>query len=195
MVGNSMVRFLPAIAVLALAIVATWTLARRTAPTSPPAPAATRTPGMVTNPTAAVAASSTASPTEGATHRLAGTVVGDVLYAIVEAPDGSNELYGIDEFVPDVGKLVAVGTKSATFEGRNGRFEMKLVAAPPPTPRPEAPDTPEPSDDEFLDDVDLEEEVDRAEDQLDRALEKERNAQVLEQIEALDAEQRPAADN
>jgi hypothetical protein len=67
------------------------------------------------------------------TYRLAGTVVGDMRFAIVEAPDGTNDLYSIDEEVPGLGRLVAVGPKSATFEGTEGRFEMKLLAAPTAT--------------------------------------------------------------
>lgn len=124
-----MIRLLPALAVLLLAIAATWYIARRTAEPAP----------RQATPTPAATATATAAPAAAATrpsgHRLAGTVVGDLRFAVIEAPDGSNELYAIDADVPGLGKLVAIGPYSATFEGSDGRFDMPLIAAPTPTPR------------------------------------------------------------
>ena len=141
-----MIRLLPALVVLVLAIAATWYLAQRAPepPTPLPTPAATATAGA-----SATAVSPVAAVSPSPSHRLAGTVVGDRLYAIIEAPDGSNELYAIDTEVPGIGKLIAVGPDSATFEGSDGRFEMGLVAAPVATPRPTVEDD---SADEDLDD-------------------------------------------
>ncbi len=149
-----MVRILPALAVLVFAIVVTWNLARRTA-TPPPQPLEPTATTLSTPTIAAAHKSETEISNPNPLHRLAGTVVGDLLYAIIEAPDGTNDLYGIDEVVPDLGKLVAVGEKSATFEGHNGRFEMKLLAAPKPTAVPtaaeSAPEDVEEYEDEELD--------------------------------------------
>ncbi len=134
-----MVRILPALAVLLFAVALTWYLARRTATPQPPLAAPTPTVAF-SPPPPAPDQEDAESPAPHGTHRLAGTVVGDLLYAIIEAPDGTNGLYVIDEFVPDLGKLVAIGEKSATFEGRNGRFDLKLLAAPAPTAAPTAAD-------------------------------------------------------
>lgn len=157
-----MLRFLPALAVLLVAIVVTWNIARRTAPVPAPpeAPSPTRT--AATTPTGGAAAGQT--PTAVSTYRLAGTVVGDLRFAIVEAPDGSNDLYSIDEEVPGLGRLVAVGPKSATFEGSRGRFELKLVAAPTPTPPAVAGD----DEAEDLGDADLD--AGNADEELDEEL-------------------------
>jgi hypothetical protein len=126
-----MIRILPALLVLVLAIVLTWTLARRSVESVPPQPP----PTVSLLPTAAAAdPPAAAAPTDPA-YRLAGTVVGDRLYAIIEAPGGGNELYGIDADVPGIGKLIAVGPNWATFESDGSRFDMRLAAAPTPTPR------------------------------------------------------------
>ncbi len=151
-----MIRLLPALAVLLLAIAATWFLARRSADPAPPTPApAAAALATVTSPPVTPAVAAT-TPSPG--HRLAGTVVGDVQFAVIEAPDGSNELYGIDDQVPGLGKLVAIGARSATFEGNDGRFDMPLIAAPTPTARPERKARQEVADDEQADDEFLYEE-------------------------------------
>lgn len=145
-----MIRLLPALIVLILAIAATWFIARRSADPAPPTPApAAAALATVTSPPATPDVAAT-TPSPG--HRLAGTVVGDVQFAVIEAPDGSNELYGIDDQVPGLGKLVAIGARSATFEGSDGRFDMPLIAAPTPTARPKGEANRDEADDEQADD-------------------------------------------
>jgi len=92
-----------------------------------PSRAATLLPVATPTPTAGVAA---APPG----HRLAGTVVGDVRYAVVEFPDGTNDLYRPGQDVPGLGRLVEVESNHAIFEGDNGRLDLRLVAAPTTTP-------------------------------------------------------------
>lgn len=79
----------------------------------------------------------TAIPTNAAAppgHRLAGTVVGDVRYAVVELPDGTNDLYRPGQEVPGLGRLVEVASNHAIFEGDNGRVDLRLVPAATTTP-------------------------------------------------------------
>jgi hypothetical protein len=128
-----MIRLLPALAVLLLAIAATWHIARRTA--EPPPAAPTAAPPVPTQTPTAAPSPAVAAATPGPAYRLAGTVVGDVQFAVIEAPDGSNELYALGDDVPGLGKLVAIGPRSATFENSEGRFDMPLIAAPTPTRR------------------------------------------------------------
>jgi hypothetical protein len=119
---------------LAFVLVLGLGILRRGTPTRPsPAPAtasvsATRTP---TEPRA---------PKRTATvrHRLAGTVIGDVRYAVIEDPEGQSDLYRPGETVPGLGRLLEVEADRATFEGEEVRFEIRLAPAPtaPPTPSP-----------------------------------------------------------
>jgi hypothetical protein len=164
-----MLRFLPALAVLLVAIVVTWNIARRTAPRPAP-PEGSSATHTATTPTREPAGSPVQTPTTVSTYRLAGTVVGDLRFAIVEAPDGTNDLYSIDEDVPGLGRLVAVSSNSATFEGRQGRFEMKLLAAPTPTPAAVAPEVAadDELDDAYLDEYDDEDLSDPGDDFLER---------------------------
>jgi hypothetical protein len=74
-------------------------------------------------------------------HRLAGTVVGDVRYAVIEAPDGESDLYRPGQTVPGLGRLLRVDPTSAILEGEHGRIEIRLAPAPtaPPSPSPPRP--------------------------------------------------------
>jgi hypothetical protein len=93
-------------------------------------PAATETPEPRSR-----TAPPTPSPPRG--HRLAGTVVGDVRYAVIEDSHGENELYRPGQRVPGLGKLMKVEARRAVFEGDNGQFELPLAKAPTPTPETE----------------------------------------------------------
>lgn len=77
-------------------------------------------------------------------YRLAGTVVGDALYAVIEQPDGTNDLYRPGQTVPGLGRLIDLEADRATFDGDEGRIELQLVPAPTPT------DTPSPAEDRTL---------------------------------------------
>lgn len=124
----------PALAALVAAIAVTWFVARRGGAPDPvpPLPEATATTVAIATPIEPAVAPATASP--GPAYRLAGTVVGDRLFAVIEAPDGSNELYAIGADVPQLGKLVVVAASYVTFEGEQGRYDMPLQAGATPTP-------------------------------------------------------------
>lgn len=119
------------LAALALALFLFWMLTGKTneapAPTPSPPPQAT----SVTVPPAA--ARSTASRSG---YRLAGTVVGDAMYAVIEQPDGTNDLYRMGQEVPGLGRLVDLGADRATFEASDGRIELQLAPASTPTVTP-----------------------------------------------------------
>ena len=104
-------------------------------PTVPPPPAATAS----APPTAA--GPSTTPPKAAIGHRLAGTVVGDVRYAIIENPDGSNALYRPGQIVPGLGELLDITEDSVTLDGDDGSFLLRISAAPTTTPTLRLPTT------------------------------------------------------
>jgi hypothetical protein len=101
-------------------------LRRSGEPSSPPASS---------SPTAAPKPTETATPDAAAhvEHRLAGTVVGDEQYVVVEHPDGRNELYRPGQTVPGLGKVGQIGPDNATFEADGRRITLRLLPAPTPT--------------------------------------------------------------
>ena len=96
----------------------------------PPTPAATVTPPAATAPPAASG------------YRLAGTVVGDLAYAIIVDPHGANQLYRIGQTVPGLGALTAIEADRVTMSGSEGSFVLQLAPAPPSTPTPVRPALP-----------------------------------------------------
>ncbi|MDX2170708.1 MAG: hypothetical protein SF182_26795 [Deltaproteobacteria bacterium] len=87
------------------------------------------------SPTATASPTATgAIPDAARGYRLAGTVVGDVTYAIIEKPRGGNELLRPGQVLRGVGQVVAIGEDRIAFEGDDGRFELMLSAAPTVTP-------------------------------------------------------------
>jgi len=110
--------------------------------------------GPVPRPTHVPAATLAATPTADVPqpspsplrHRLAGTVVGDVRYAVIEDPNGGNELYRPGQTVPNLGLLVEVDARAAVFESDGRRFELELKPAATPTPGP----TPEPTEEDEI---------------------------------------------
>ncbi len=123
------------VACLALVFLLGWWIRRlHHAPTPPLESTATARP--------AVAATTLApAPTAPipAHYRLAGTVVGDASYAVIEHPDGTNELYRPGQEVPGLGRLVRVEADRATFAGERGPIDLKLAPAPISTPGPPSP--------------------------------------------------------
>jgi hypothetical protein len=93
-------------------------------PTPPPEPTAapTATPGMAAAPAAAYG------------YRLAGTVVGDLSYAIIEDPSGVNQLYRPGQTVPGLGQLIEIEADRVTVAGSDGTFALQLAPAPTTTP-------------------------------------------------------------
>lgn len=130
-------RAIPAILIGCLVLVfalGLWILGRSQPPKRRPA-----APARVT-----AAADATLVPTagravrtaSGVRHRLAGTVVGDARYAVIEGPRGESDLYRPGQTVPGLGRLVEVDADRATFDGEDGRVELRLAAAPTLTPAP-----------------------------------------------------------
>jgi hypothetical protein len=67
--------------------------------------------------------------------RLAGVAVNDALvYAVIEAPDGSHGLYRQDEEIPGLGRLTQIGEEHAVIATEGG--ELRLWVAPAPTATP-----------------------------------------------------------
>jgi hypothetical protein len=99
----------------------------------PPQPPATATPSIT--PTAEATATATgALPRAAIGYRLAGTVVGDVAYAVIVSPAGHSELVRPGQIVKDLGQLIAVDEDSVTIAGADGSFALRVAAAPTVTP-------------------------------------------------------------
>jgi hypothetical protein len=75
-------------------------------------------------------------------HRLAGTVVGDAQYAIVEDPRGASDLYHLGDMVSDLGELTQIEPDRVLFAGANGPLELRLASAPTETAAPATPTAP-----------------------------------------------------
>lgn len=103
------------------------TAAPDTAPTAPPTPAPsmppTATPGIIA-----------AAPAAAHGYRLAGTVVGDMTYAIIEDPRGVNHLYRPGQTVPGLGQITAIDADQITLAGNDGTFALQIAPAPSNTP-------------------------------------------------------------
>lgn len=69
-------------------------------------------------------------------YRLAGTVVGDLSYAIIEDPRGVNQLYRLGQAVPGLGQVTAIEADRITLAGSDGSFALNLAPAPTTTPTP-----------------------------------------------------------
>lgn len=101
----------------------------------PPAPPATPTPAATASGTATATATA-AVPAAARGYRLAGTVVGDVAYAVLERPDGQSDLVRPGQVVRGLGQLIAVEEDRVRIEGETGAFALFVAAAPTVTPAP-----------------------------------------------------------
>ncbi len=134
--------FILALSVGAVLILGTWLLWRAhqlPAPTLPPTPllaSDTETSATVAAATPSPVAAAAASPARGSGFRLAGTVTGDLAYAIIVSPNGEHRLVQPGQDVPGLGRLVAVGADSARIAGDEGELELRVAAAPSPTAAP-----------------------------------------------------------
>jgi hypothetical protein len=134
-------------AVLALG---TWLLWRaHHAP--PPPPPATATPSATPTPEATVTPTG-ALPRTAIGYRLAGTVVGDVAYAVIVAPNGHSELVRTGQILKELGQLTSIEEDRVTIVGDAGPFALQVAAAPTvtataalPTTSAAPPATPAPS--------------------------------------------------
>lgn len=99
------------------------------APTPLPTAATTAEPPPPTA-TAGIAA----PPAAAHGYRLAGTVVGDLTYAIIEDPHGANRLYRPGQTVPGLGQITAIDADRVTLVGSDSTFALQLASAPTSTP-------------------------------------------------------------
>lgn len=98
-------------------------------PTAEPPPPPTVTPGVIAAP-----------PPAAHGYRLAGTVVGDMTYAIIEDPSGVNRLYRPGQTVPGLGQITAIDADRITLAGSDGTFALQIAPAPTTTPTGLRPD-------------------------------------------------------
>jgi hypothetical protein len=67
-------------------------------------------------------------------YRLAGVAVNaDVLYAVIEMPDGSHALYRQQDEISGLGRLVHVGAERAVIATSNGDVTLWIAPAATPT--------------------------------------------------------------
>ena len=112
-------------AVLALG---TWLLWRaHNAP--PPEPPPTLTPSITPTPEATPTVTG-AIPRAATGYRLAGTVVGDVTFAVIVTPEGRSELVRTGQILKGLGQLMAVEADGVTIAGDDGEFVLRVAAAP-----------------------------------------------------------------
>lgn len=127
-----MMRVIAAVAAAVLIAALAWLAGRSYSKDASRPQAATASPTAAETPTPLTPLPSPSPPH----HRLAGTVVGDARYAVIEDAEGGNELYRPGQIVPELGLLVEVGPHGAVFESDGKRFELQLTSAPTPTPKP-----------------------------------------------------------
>jgi hypothetical protein len=122
-----------------------WRAHHAAPPAPPPPPSVTATPEATATPTGAL-------PRAALGYRLAGTVVGDVAYAVIVAPDGRSELVRKGQTLGSLGQLTEIEEDRVTIVGDDGAFALYVAAAPTvtatavlPTPMSTPPSTPAPS--------------------------------------------------
>jgi hypothetical protein len=57
-------------------------------------------------------------------------------HAIIEAPNGANQLYRLGQSVPGLGEVTAIEADRITLAGSEGTFALQLAPAPTATPLP-----------------------------------------------------------
>jgi hypothetical protein len=127
------IAFVLAISVLAVLLLGVWLLRGAHSDTETATPtvvAESATPAPTVTPPVATA------PPAASGYRLAGTVVGDLTYAIIEDPHGANQLYRVGQTAPGLGEITAIEADRITVTGSEGSFVLQLAPAPPSTPTP-----------------------------------------------------------
>jgi len=126
---NGASRAVVALLLLLLVVAAAWWLwSRLLAPTAAPPQLAPATPTVTAPPAAAV----TPAPRG---YRLAGVAVGDPQsFAVIEAPNGSNVLYRLDDEIPGLGRLAHIEAERIVVETDGRQIELWLMPAASPTP-------------------------------------------------------------
>jgi len=122
-----------AVSLAVVLLIGGWLVRRahRAAEPTPPAPIAAVTAMPPAPPTATPGEGKVPDTARG--YRLAGTVVGDLSYAILEDPNGSNQLYRPGQTVPGVGRLVGIEEDRIVLAGDDGTFALPLASEPTAT--------------------------------------------------------------
>jgi hypothetical protein len=126
--------FVLTVSLAAVLLLGVWLLRGAHRDNAIPAPIATAPPQPTLAPTATPPV--LAPPPAANGYRLAGTVVGDLAYAIIEDPRGANQLYRVGQVVPGLGELTAIEADRITLSGSGGSFVLQLAPAAPSTPTP-----------------------------------------------------------
>jgi hypothetical protein len=101
----------------------------------PPPPPATPTPTHTAT-TAPTETPTGTLPRAAAGYRLAGTVVGDVRYAVIESPAGRSELVRTGQIVKGLGQVMAIEEDRVVIAGTEREFALLVAAAPTVTATP-----------------------------------------------------------
>ena len=91
------------------------------------------TPSITPTPVATATVTG-ALPRAAAGYRLAGTVVGDVAYAVIVSPAGRSELMRTGQILKDLGQITSIDADSVTIVGSDGPSVLRVAAAPTVTP-------------------------------------------------------------
>jgi len=130
-----------AVSIAVILLLGIWLLRRgREEPPAVATPTATDTAVPTAAPTVTPAVGTVPDAARG--YRLAGTVVGDLSYAIIEDPHGANQLYHPGQTIPGLGQITAIDADRVTLNGSDGSFALQLAPAPTLTwtpPRTEPP--------------------------------------------------------
>src|SRR5262245_48757162 len=98
----------------------TWLLWRaHNAPPPEPPPTLTATPEATPTITGII-------PRAAVGYRLAGTVVGDVSYAVIVSPEGRGELVRTGQILKGLGQLTAIEQDGVTIAGDDGEFVLRV---------------------------------------------------------------------
>jgi hypothetical protein len=117
-----------ALSVGAVLALGTWLLWRAHY-AAPPEPVATATPSNTATPEVTATVTG-ALPRAAVGYRLAGTVVGDVSYAVIVAPNGHSELVRTGQILKGLGQLTAIEEDNVTIAGDDGSFALRVASAP-----------------------------------------------------------------
>lgn len=111
--------------VLALGTWLLWRSHQAPPPEPPPtaSPSVTATPEPTATPTGAI-------PRAATGYRIAGTVVGDVSYAVIVSPEGRSELVRTGQILKGLGQLMAIEKDGVTIAGDNGEYVLQVASAP-----------------------------------------------------------------
>src|SRR4030095_13464640 len=113
------------LSVLVVLLLGIWLLRRSHDDSEPPAATPTVT-AVAAPPTPAPTAVTTPTVAAAEGYRLAGTVVGDLSYAIIEDPHGTNQLYRPGQTIPGPGEVITLEADRITLAGDGGTIALQF---------------------------------------------------------------------